>query len=92
MVGLVERLKGEGKSRVHDLGCGLGRHLLTCAVEVAWAIGASRVWLHTCTLDDPAALPNYLARGFTPYKTERYLTEIDVSQSGPGPHRPGPTR
>jgi ribosomal protein S18 acetylase RimI-like enzyme len=54
---------------------GLGRHLLTAAVSRAWESGAARVWLHTCTLDDPAALPNYRARGFTPYKEETYAVE-----------------
>ena len=39
------------------LGQGLGKHLLTEAVTRAWQAGASRVWLHTCTLDDPAAFP-----------------------------------
>ena len=58
------------------LGRGLGKHLLTCATEQAWADGADRVWLHTCTLDDPAALPNYLKRGFRPFKTETYTTEL----------------
>jgi GNAT superfamily N-acetyltransferase len=57
-------------------GRGLGRHLLTRAVEEAWALGATRVWLHTCTLDGPAALPNYLARGFMPYRTEDYLATL----------------
>jgi ribosomal protein S18 acetylase RimI-like enzyme len=57
------------------IGRGLGKHLLTCAVEQAWADGAKRVWLHTCTDDDPAALPNYLKRGFKPFKTEKYLVE-----------------
>lgn len=56
-------------------GRGLGKHLLTAAVEIAWGIGANRVWLHTCTLDDPKALPNYLARGFTEFKKESYTTE-----------------
>jgi ribosomal protein S18 acetylase RimI-like enzyme len=51
---------------------GLGRYLLGEAVARSWAGNAERVWLHTCTLDDPAALPNYIARGFTPYRTERY--------------------
>lgn len=55
-----------------EIGRGLGKHLLSCAVRDAWALGASRVWLHTCTLDHPAALPNYLKRGFVPYKTETY--------------------
>src|SRR5215831_3331312 len=57
------------------LGRGLGKHLLTCATEQAWKDGANRVWLHTCTLDDPAALPNYLKRGFVPFKTEVYSIE-----------------
>ena len=57
------------------LGRGLGKHLLTCATEQAWADGANRVWLHTCTLDDPAAMPNYLKRGFKPFKTEKYTVE-----------------
>jgi GNAT superfamily N-acetyltransferase len=57
------------------VGRGLGRHLLSCAVRDAWALVPSRVWLHTCTLDHPAALPNYLARGFAPYRTEQY--EVD---------------
>jgi ribosomal protein S18 acetylase RimI-like enzyme len=57
------------------IGRGLGKHLLTCAVEQAWADGAKRVWLHTCTDDDPAALPNYLKRGFKPFRTEKYLVE-----------------
>jgi len=58
-------------------GRGFGKHLLTAAAEIAWAIGATRVWLHTCTLDDEAALPNYLARGFTPYRTETYTAEVE---------------
>ena len=35
-----------------------------------------RVWLHTCTLDHPAALPNYLHRGFSPTRTESYTATI----------------
>jgi GNAT superfamily N-acetyltransferase len=61
-------------------GQNLGKHLLSVAVERAWAGGASRVWLHTCTLDSPAALPNYLKRGFTPYKEERYTKEIGARE------------
>jgi GNAT superfamily N-acetyltransferase len=57
-------------------GRGLGKFMLTEAAEAAWAQGASRVWLHTCTLDDPAALPNYLARGFRPFKQERYEADL----------------
>lgn len=58
------------------IGHGLGRALLTKAVDVAWSLRPTRVWLHTCTLDHPAALANYLARGFRVTHTERYTTEI----------------
>jgi len=57
------------------IGRGLGGAILTAAVEEAWRFGGRRVWLHTCTLDSPHALPNYKARGFVPYRTETYETE-----------------
>ncbi len=53
-------------------GRGLGGYLLTVAAERAFGAGAKRVWVHTCTLDHPSALPNYLKRGFTTYRTEEY--------------------
>ena len=53
-------------------GRGLGRFLLSEAVRHAWDLAPSRVWLHTCTLDHPAALQNYLKRGFTIVRTETY--------------------
>jgi ribosomal protein S18 acetylase RimI-like enzyme len=53
-------------------GQGLGKQMLSGAAERGWTMGAKRVWLHTCTQDNPAALPNYLKRGFTPFKTEQY--------------------
>ena len=59
------------------IGQGLGKHLLSCAVRDALALRPARVWLHTCTLDHPAALPNYKKRGFVPYKTETY--EVNFS-------------
>lgn len=49
---------------------GFGGALLTCAIERAWDLNPKRVWVHTCTLDHPAALQNYLARGMVIYKTE----------------------
>ena len=51
-------------------GSGLGKHLLTVGVQYAFAQGASRVWLHTDTLDGPHALANYLARGFQIYRRQ----------------------
>lgn len=57
----------------HFTGRGFGGALLNRAIERAWEQGTRRVWLHTCTLDHPAALGNYLARGFRQFdeKTEQ---------------------
>jgi len=52
------------------IGQGFGAALLTAAVRHAWQLKPPRVWLHTCTLDHPQALSNYLARGFEIYRTE----------------------
>ena len=56
----------------HAVGRGLGKYMLTRAVERAWDLGATRVWLHTSSLDHSSALPNYLARGFSIWKQETY--------------------
>ena len=58
------------------VGRGWGGHLLTLAVRAAWSLGPERVWLHTCTLDHPAALPNYVKRGFRPVREEVYTTDL----------------
>lgn len=50
------------------IGRGIGSAFLCEAVRRAWALGAKRVWLHTCSLDHPTALPGYLARGFQRFK------------------------
>jgi GNAT superfamily N-acetyltransferase len=63
------------------IGKGLGGWLLTCATHEAFALGASRMVLNTCTLDAPQALPNYLARGFTIVSEDQYQLEV--------PARPG---
>jgi len=55
-----------------EFGRGLGKHLLSCAIRDAWALGAKRFWLHTCSLDSPKAIPNYVARGFKVFRTEEY--------------------
>jgi GNAT superfamily N-acetyltransferase len=54
------------------IGRGLGAALLSEAISRAWARKPKRVWVHTCTLDHPQALANYLARGFEIYKTESH--------------------
>jgi GNAT superfamily N-acetyltransferase len=58
------------------MGQGLGGWTLTRAIEEAFALGAGLLTLHTCTLDAPTALPNYLARGFVVTRTEQYFQEI----------------
>ena len=37
---------------------------LRIAIEKAWSHGPERIWLHTCELDHPAAMPMYLEAGF----------------------------
>lgn len=66
-------------------GLGLGGHLLTVALEQAWALGPRRVWVHTCSLDSPAALANYQARGMRLYKTETAMAEIPDRTPGAWP-------
>ena len=54
--GLVPELAGQG----------LGRWLMAQALSLSWRKDVTRVWLHTCTLDHPAALGFYRKQGFTP--------------------------
>jgi len=58
------------------IGQGLGAHLLSHAIDQAWATTqVNRIYLHTCTLDHESALKNYLARGFT---IEKQDTEFET--------------
>ncbi len=50
------------------LGQGAGRWLMNRAIPLAWARDIDRLWLHTCTLDHPEAVPFYMRSGFVPYK------------------------
>ena len=50
------------------IGRGLGRQLAAEALRRAFARPISRRWLHTCTLDHPAAIRFYQSVGFTPYR------------------------
>jgi GNAT superfamily N-acetyltransferase len=56
--GLVPELTGKGN----------GGWLMAQALALAWRKGVERVWVHTCTLDHPAALGFYRRHGFLPYK------------------------
>jgi GNAT superfamily N-acetyltransferase len=57
------------------VGRGLGRWFLEWTIDRAWSYAPRRFWLHTCSLDHPAALPNYLKRGFVKYKEEQIRRE-----------------
>ena len=52
--GLVPQLNGKG----------MGRWLMAQAKSLAWRRGVERFWVHTCTLDSPAALGFYIKSGF----------------------------
>jgi GNAT superfamily N-acetyltransferase len=64
------------------IGKKLGGYLLTVALDQAWAMGAQRVWVHTCTLDHAAALANYRSRGMTVFKEETEMKNVGAT---PGP-------
>jgi GNAT superfamily N-acetyltransferase len=52
------------------IGQGLGKYFLQWTIDRAWSCSPTRFWLHTCSRDHPAALPNYLKAGFSIYKEE----------------------
>ncbi|MDB5488095.1 MAG: family N-acetyltransferase [Reyranella sp.] len=49
------------------VGTGVGRTLMNEAIALAWSRPITRFWVHTCTLDHPAALDFYRRSGFEPY-------------------------
>ena len=75
-IGIVEldfRIAGEAEIVFFGLlrqatGQGLGGAMMTAALDEAWRPGVSRIWLHTCTLDHPAAVKFYRRQGFRPYR------------------------
>jgi GNAT superfamily N-acetyltransferase len=81
------------------IGRGIGGHLLTVGLRKAWTLDErhdsvdpiTRVWLNTNTLDGPAALANYQARGLKPYKTvKEERPDADGPPPGPWPGWSGP--
>ncbi len=81
------------------IGRGLGGRLLEHGIAAAWSLAeradlppTARVWVHTCTLDGPAALANYRARGLVVCGTEQTDEDVPdepfgswVSTGGPAP-------
>ncbi len=57
--------------RSNYMGRGLGKHLLSHGIAYAWNKGTQRLWVHTCNLDGPHALNNYIKRGFKIYRVEK---------------------
>ena len=51
----------------------LGGYLLSEAIKYSFAMGSSRIWVHTCSLDHKNALCNYLSRGMKIFKSETLI-------------------
>ena len=57
-------------------GKGFGGYLLTDAIRQAFKAPINKVWVHTCTLDHPNALRNYISRGMKIFKTEEIFFDL----------------
>lgn len=74
-------------------GQGLGGHLLAFAMDQAWTIAqrwpglqpTARIWLHTCSLDSPSALPLYRSHGLRVYRTQTQTVHLPAAPAGPWP-------
>jgi GNAT superfamily N-acetyltransferase len=58
------------------IGQGLGKWFLQWTIDCVWGRAPKRFWLHTCTLDHRAALPNYVQAGFVLFKEEAIQREL----------------
>jgi ribosomal protein S18 acetylase RimI-like enzyme len=83
------------------IGQGAGRYLMDEAIRRAFAKPVSRFFVHTCSLDHPAALTFYMRSGFKPYKRAIEVAEdprllgilpMDVGQHVPVLAQPGMKR
>ena len=72
------------------IGRGLGPRLLDAVLRRAWALSPRRVWVHTCSLDGPAALPTYQRRGLAVYdeRTAEVVLPAQRPEPWPGAQRP----
>lgn len=57
------------------VGRGAGRVLMAHAIAQAWSRPIERFWVHTCTLDHPAALAFYERSGFRPFRRQLELAD-----------------
>jgi GNAT superfamily N-acetyltransferase len=73
------------------IGRGIGARLLDFAIRRGWESGGvGRVWVHTCSLDGPAALRTYQGRGLEVYdeRVETVVLPDDPPEPWPGAERP----
>jgi hypothetical protein len=73
-VGYAELARIDGEVEIASFGllprfaaAAWAARCLTAVTAAAWEDGAERVWLHTCSLDSPAALPAYERAGSRRY-------------------------
>jgi GNAT superfamily N-acetyltransferase len=57
------------------IGSGAGRWLMNRALELIWSRPVTRVWVHTCSLDHPAALAFYQRSGFRPFRRQIEISD-----------------
>ena len=98
--GYAELVAGDGDVELTSVGLlpafigrGIGSRLVDAVLRRAWAMTdprPGRVWLHTCSLDGPAALRTYEARGMRRVREETApLTLPDARpEPWPGANRP----
>ncbi len=67
------------KNRPKFVGSGAGRWMMNRAIERAWSQPIRRFWVHTCTLDHPAAVAFYIRSGFVPFRRR-----IEIAAPLPG--------
>jgi GNAT superfamily N-acetyltransferase len=72
------------------IGRGIGTRLLDFVLRRAWELGPRRVWVHTCSLDGPAALRTYRGRGLEVYdeRIDQMLLPDHRPEPWPGADRP----
>jgi GNAT superfamily N-acetyltransferase len=74
------------------IGRGIGTRALDLAIRRGWELEPARVWVHTCSLDGPAALRTYQRRGLTIYDegTHHLTLPSERLEPWPGAERPPP--
>ena len=72
------------------IGRGIGTRLLHRAIARCWELAPRRVWVHTCSLDGPAALRTYQGRGLEIYdeQVDEALLPEQRPEPWPGAERP----